>query len=321
MNILSNEPKLTVAICTHNRQQLLADSLDSLLGLPGAGALPWEALIVDNASTDGTWERAHSYMLAYPDKVRYVFEPTPGLSRSRNTAIAAARGIAIAFIDDDVYLGPTWCDAVFAALTAWPEVSCFGGKVSPRFECAKPEWLEAGLLAVYGHIDLGQDVCRFHYPEHPFGCNMIFRRSVFDRVGTFSVSLGRTPGSLLSNEESHLFYRLAQAGQPVLYLPEALVYHRIPAARLTDDWVVARYYWQGRSNAVFQQMVAPRPRTALWHCGWSGVTEAIGEFRERRWSPRRIYWLFKKLPVWQQAEYATRIGMGIGEIRHAIGLR
>src|SRR5207248_1776816 len=91
------------------------------------------------------------------------------------------------------------------------------------------------------------------YPSYPLGANMALRAALFP-ADSFSTRLGRVGKSLLSNEEKELFLRVSHAGQRVVYLPGALVYHRVSPERARVPWVVRRYFAQGISDVVFEAL-------------------------------------------------------------------
>ena len=62
------------------------------------------------------------------------------------------------------------------------------------------------------------------------------RREVFERIGMFDTSLGRTGKKLLGGEESDLFERMERAGMKCYYVPRAVMYHIIPAEKLTAEY-------------------------------------------------------------------------------------
>jgi hypothetical protein len=66
---------------------------------------------------------------------------------------------------------------------------------------------------------------------------MAFRSEVFERVGLFDTSLGRTGEKLLGGEEKDIFGRIAASyGEGVIWwVPGATIDHFIPAARVTDE--------------------------------------------------------------------------------------
>ena len=78
---------------------------------------------------------------------------------------------------------------------------------------------------------------------------MSFLRHILLNCGGFSPRLGRKGTSLLSCEESELFYRLGRSKMKVLYEPTAVVYHNIDARRASPAWVLQRSFAQGRSKS------------------------------------------------------------------------
>ena len=91
--------KISVAICTWNRCQLLRDALQHMARLSIPVGVEWELLIVNNNSTDATDEVARSFAGQLP--VRLLFEAKPGKSNALNTAIRQSKGDYILWTDDD----------------------------------------------------------------------------------------------------------------------------------------------------------------------------------------------------------------------------
>src|SRR5262249_11056668 len=84
-------PSLTAVVCTHDRPELLARCLDSLVALRERGAAKapeLEILVVDNAPSDDAARDAASQR----PRVRYVREPITGLDFARNRGLAEAAG-------------------------------------------------------------------------------------------------------------------------------------------------------------------------------------------------------------------------------------
>jgi len=61
----------TVLICTYNRGDLLAETLDAIAKT--RTALKWEVVVVDNNSTDHTRPVVESRQAHYPVPLRYLF--------------------------------------------------------------------------------------------------------------------------------------------------------------------------------------------------------------------------------------------------------
>ena len=239
----------TVIVCTHNRGRLLSEGLPELLAqqLPGG---PYEVLVIDNASTDDTAERVGDLLERYPGRVRYVREDRVGLSSARNAGIRHANGPIIAFIDDDAVPEQGWLSSLVSAFVD-PAVACAGGPVIPILQGDLPPWFSPKLQTYISIFDKGSEPAPLTYNEYPRGVNIAFRREVFRSVGLFSSSFGRKGRSLMSYEEIELCYRIERAGWTILYVPGASVRHTVHADRLTQDWFLRRFYWQGKSEAYF----------------------------------------------------------------------
>lgn len=245
----NGEVLATVVVCTHNRASLLSESLPDVVAqqLPGG---PYEVLVVDNASTDDTPERVGNLIERYPGRVRYVREDRLGLSSARNAGIRHANGSIIAFIDDDAVPDKGWLAALVSAFGD-PTVECVGGPVIPILRGSLPPWFSPRLQPYISIFDKGSEPVRLSYNEYPRGVNIAFRREIFQTVGLFSPSFGRKGRSLMSYEEIELCYRIERAGWTILYVPGASVHHMVHAERLSRDWFLSRFYWQGKSEAYF----------------------------------------------------------------------
>src|SRR5262245_4310329 len=106
--------KFSVVVPTYNRAADLRDTLASLARQ--ATSSRWEAIVVDNNSTDDTRSVVESAVATFPAPLRYVFEREQGRSAAMNTGIRAASGDIIVTTDDDVRIGEDWLDRAAAAL-------------------------------------------------------------------------------------------------------------------------------------------------------------------------------------------------------------
>jgi len=253
---------ISIIVCSYNRDRMFEETVNSFLDGRIDG-IDYELLLVDNNSTDKTRQMGEGFSARF-HRIRYVNEPIQGLSRARNRGIRESVGDIVVFADDDVYFSPGWLEALVSTFERRPDVACIGGKVSPHFESDRPYWLEDELLDVYSITQYGDQERVIHPPEYPIGCNMAFRRAVFEKVGGFPTSLGRKPGNLLSNDEIYFLLCVEKAGLKTLYLPDAQVSHRILPDRVTQQWLRRRWYWQGISDVAMWQIADnPLSKTTL----------------------------------------------------------
>jgi len=204
--------------------------------------------VVDNNSSDQTRKVVAGFCEQQPDRFRYLFETQPGLSCARNAGIREARGSIIVFTDDDVTVDPMWLGNLTAALSA-PQWAGVGGRVFPEWECSPPQWLTADQWYTLGplpNFDFGPVACELTRP--PFGANMGFRKTMFEKYGYFRTDLGRRPLSLMSNEDTEFAGRLLAAGERLRYEPSAIIFHPVQKERMQKEYFLAWWLNKGQAN-------------------------------------------------------------------------
>ncbi|OBZ08857.1 glycosyl transferase [Bacillus sp. FJAT-27264] len=250
-------PKISIIVCTYNRAALLIKTLHSLVPLENLEQA--EIIVVDNRSKDDTASLVRTFIEDYRTEmdIRYIFEPMQGLSAARNTGILASKSSLIAFLDDDAIPCRTWITTIVSTFEERPEVMAMGGKIAPIFETGRPEWLIKPFELPYTIVDLGNRIKEYPGRLHPCGANMAMRKPVFD-ISLFPLDLGRKGESLLSGEETWLFGQIKRQGHAILYHPDMAVDHFVPKSRLSEDWILKRYYSQGISNAMKSESLKDR---------------------------------------------------------------
>lgn len=231
--------KVTVAICTWNRANLLDQTLAQMHNLRIPEGVEWELLVVNNNCTDDTDAVIARHRDALP--LRRLHEPKQGHSHSRNCAIAVAQGELLLWTDDDVLVDVNWLAEHVRAANEWPEASFFGGTIDPWFSVTPPRWIKRDLprfTSAYAIRQLGSEVRPFAPGELPFGANVAFRTGVL-KAFPFNPSLGRVGATLISGDETDVLFRMRQAGHSGIWVGTAQVRHYIPPERLT-----AKYLWK-----------------------------------------------------------------------------
>ncbi len=237
--------KLSVAICTWNRSDLLRTTLQSLTRMIDAG--PWELILVDNNSTDDTQAVIDSFRDALP--LQAVVEPEQGHSPGRNRAAAESGGEFIVWTDDDVEVSPGWLSGYRAAIGDHPEASFFGGPIEPRYLAEKPRWLSENsdiCDGVYARRQLGPDPILLNADCLPYGANFAVRRTV-QRQFPFHRRFGRVAAGVRGYDEIDVLTRMLQAGHCGFWVPGAALHHLIPASRMTRRYVRDYFFGQGQT--------------------------------------------------------------------------
>jgi len=242
--------RVTAILCTYNRCDRLVKALDSLAASVLPRSVEWEVLVVDNNSSDRTREVVEEYCRRNPDHFRYEFEPRQGKSFALNTGIRKAHGDILVFVDDDVTVEKAWLERLTAPLQGG-EWAGAGWKILPDRPFSPQPWLTLdgpfgmGEMIV-AQFDLGSEPCELHGP--PYGTNMAFRKEMFAKYGFFRTDLGPRPGSEIRNEDMEFGRRLLAAGERLLYVPSAVVYHEVPEHRTTKRYLLKRWFDNGRGE-------------------------------------------------------------------------
>ena len=87
----------SVIITTYNRSEILIKALESLIAQTESD---WEAIIIDDGSTDDTYSRVSEYLEAHSN-ILYIKQENKGEEGAKNAGIRAAGGTYITFLDSD----------------------------------------------------------------------------------------------------------------------------------------------------------------------------------------------------------------------------
>lgn len=234
---------VAVVICAYSneRRRQLDDAIRSVLGQ----TRPADRIVVVIDHNDRLLTDVRD---AFPGVVVIGNEAVQGLSGARNTGIRNAGCDIVAFLDDDAVAEPDWLEHLTAHY-ADPKVIGTGGKVLPLWQAGRPRWFPEEFQWVVGCSYRGQPE-RLRPVRNPIGCNMSFRRTVFDIVGGFREGIGRLGQDGAGCEETELCIRARQqiSGSVILYDPEAVVYHHVTQGRSRWNYFRKRCLAEGKSK-------------------------------------------------------------------------
>jgi glycosyltransferase involved in cell wall biosynthesis len=237
-------PEVSVIIPCYNHGHYLADALDSVLAQTYTD---WEAIVVDDGSTDNSAIVARGYVTQNV-RVRYIHQPNAGLSAARNAGIDVARGEYLAFLDAD----DSW-EAEFLATTVrqlHKRHDLSGVYTRALFTDAR-----GALLPMEGGMALDTAATRRRLlrggatPVHAF----LVRTQVVRDAGQFDTSL-------TSAEDWDLWLRIAGDGD-MAGIPEPLVRYRLVAGSMSTD--VERMH-RNRIVVLTKHYGSPEGRPDIW---------------------------------------------------------
>ena len=255
-----NAPDVSVVLPTYNRAGALRRALEALLAQRTSH--PYEVLVVDNNSTDGTRREVECLAAGASVPVRYVLERHQGVSSARNAGIRAASAPIVAFVDDDVRVEPQWIETICRVFDEHAELSCMGGKVLPAWDGTPPAWLTPDHWAPVALLDFGDTP--FTVSRRDRRClltaNMACRRELFDRVGLFGLELQRVKDGIGSMEDYDWLLRFWDADGEALYVPELRAWTDVPASRMTRAYHRRWHSGRGHYFALLQDPDFERSR-------------------------------------------------------------
>jgi glycosyltransferase involved in cell wall biosynthesis len=228
---------VSLIICTRNRISFLRETLLHLLPQVHGNDRLIEILVVDNGSTDGTFQMISSLSFRWT-KLRYIFCPESGLSRARNTAISLALGKILLWTDDDLVVGEHWMENLLQPIDQG-DAECVVGRVE-----IAPHLLRSWMQPFH-RLWLAENIL----PKDPqlIGANMAMRKDCFEDGILFDPETG--PGSLGYMDDTLLGMRLRKSGRTIIYRDDARVTHHFGIDRLQRSFWIKTARSAGRSTA------------------------------------------------------------------------
>lgn len=267
--------RLSILIATHNRSEILQQTLKNFMELD-FGHLEPEFVIIDNNSTDTTRDVVQSFFEHLP--LKYLFVPKPGKNCALNGALRQIQlNEIVVFTDDDVKPKKNWLLKIIEISERWPHVSVFGGKIYPIWPDSAPELVvqfpEDLLQMCYAVHDCGE--MEVFYGKNtklstPFGPNFWVRKSIFDQGYLFDESIGPTPNikTRIMGSETSLLKSLIKDGYKIIYSPCAEVGHYITEHQMTSDYIRKRVATRARAivrqSSHFKQKSLYQKTVLLW---------------------------------------------------------
>ena len=166
-------PKFSIIIPVYNVEPYLRECLDSVLAQTCAD---WEAICVNDGSTDGSLEILQEYA-AKDARFRIINQPNKGLSAARNAGVHDANGEYILFLDSDDWIVPDALERLNKRING-QDMICFTGQ---KYNEQDKTYLPADVLtpAIYsnGMTYYYANALRFY--AFPFVCAVLrlYRRA------------------------------------------------------------------------------------------------------------------------------------------------
>ena len=252
---------MSVVICCHNSAARLPETLSHLGAQKVTPDLPWEVIVVDNASTDDTIAVAEACWRRHPAApLRVISEPRLGVAFARDRGVAEAQYEFVTFVDDDNWVANRWVEQAASLLQDHPDVGAVGGSSTPVFEGPSPDWFPASQTMYAISSD--------HWPAGEchrdlWTAGMTFRRDFWQELQAYPrLAMGHTGKGLAGGEDNEFCWRLRLAGWKLWYEPSLSFQHYMPKSRLS--WAYARRLYRGSgigaaALAPYRSVLDPPP--------------------------------------------------------------
>jgi len=238
---------ISVIICCYNGAPRLHDTLAHLANQKHMENIPWEVLVIDNNSSDGTAEVARKCWEPYKEKIdfRVISEPTPGTMYARERGVKEMKYNYILFVDDDNWMCDTYVSGIYQIIQAHPEIAAAGGEGIAQFPpgVAEPEWFEE----LKGAYATGPQAKAEGYIEEPrgrgtlYGAGICIKKKVWlqmKEANFSSLLIGRIGNKTLApGDDTELGMVMRLAGYKLWFTPDLTFKHLLPEGRLNWDYV------------------------------------------------------------------------------------
>ena len=228
--------RISVVVITCGRPAETKAAVHSLLN---QSIKPLEILFIDNGSNPPISQETTDN----PTVKLTRFNKLVGTSAARNYGIRIARGDYVAFIDDDCLPTTNWLEEINNGIEAGYEI--LGGPLQPKFMASPPEWLEwSKYRKFWWGVGVGND-----RTGEIWGGNMVFKKEVFRKIGMFNQTIGPQGKKRLGFEDVELINRGKKCCK-ILFMPKAVVFHRITAERMTIRYIARWSYYKGKTDQL-----------------------------------------------------------------------
>lgn len=204
-------PFFSVILTTYNRAELLHRALTSLFAQTNRD---WEAILIDDGSTDNTREHISSF-LKEKDKITYIYQENTGFITAKNNGIKLAKGKYITFLDSDDEYAPDHLENRKEILLQHPEIDLLRGGVEIIGDSYVPDAKKPGE--------------KIHLSECAISGTFFIKREVILAMEGFKARPLKTDADFMR--------RAIEAEISILKItePKTYIYHRDTGSSVTLD--------------------------------------------------------------------------------------
>lgn len=243
---------VSIVICCYNSSKVIRQTLINICTQKVPENIPWEVIVVDNASTDNTSQIAQevwdNHNCLIPFKI--VEEPLPGLSAARQKGIESSKYEYIIFCDDDNRLMSDFVRLVFEIMNSNKEIGVLGGQSKAEFEITPANWFKEwkNSFAIGRQSENDGDITQTR--GFVWGAAMAVRKDAWEKLisgGFKSLLTDRKGNTLSAGGDTEICYAIRNEGWKIWYDSRLKFKHFISAERL--NWKYLRKLFRGFGQA------------------------------------------------------------------------
>ena len=240
----TGNPLVSVIILNYNGREVLESCLDSVFATSYS---PFEVIVVDNGSTDGSAEIARRRYSARHNFRLLRKESNVGFCAGNNAGIRAARGEFLVLLNYDTVVDPNWLSELVTeairsgAAFGQPKILMLNNKRIINSTGLTIHVAGFAILRGSGEIDVGQyDGLKEVYGVH--GACIFASREAIEEVGLLDDNF------FYLNEDTDWSWRALLMGLKSVYVPTALVYHEWGHALGSRS--ITKFYYAERNRMI-----------------------------------------------------------------------
>ena len=289
-----SKPLVSIVCITYNHEQYLRQALEGFL--MQECDFPYEIVLAEDCSTDGTREICREYAAKYPKIINYIWsENNVGAVENEARAIRAAKGKYIALCEGDDY----WTDSKklqmqVGFMESHPEYSVTFHRYKIHYEDTdiwqedNAGWLFEGKDIEGVDITVEQSLDRWLTQY----LTAVFRRDCYDFKWADKYQWYR---------DSHMFYHLMTVGKAYLFAFEGGVYRKTGEGIYTN---LDRYQMQLRTIDVYRELYEKNEdkRLAIPYAKalqyFINIFSSIQEYKKGSWRVAwRLFWVNRNVKM------------------------
>lgn len=302
----SRSPRVSVIVVSYNTREMTLECLRSVVAQTVS---PYEIIVVDNASGDGS---AAAIAVEFPEISLLAETENHGFAKANNLASKQARGAYLLLLNPDTIVLDGAINKVLAFAAATPDAGIWGGRTLYGDRSLNPTscWQRMTLWSVIsqalGMTSLFRGSALFNSERYGSwdrtserevdivsGCFFLIRRDLWTALGGFDLSY------VMYGEEADLCLRARAVGARPRMTPTAEIVHYSGASEkvradkmvrlLRAKILLIKRHFPGWQRPVGLMMFRLWPLSRVWGARLLGRGKGAGTWAEI-WARRAEWW-------------------------------